>query len=251
MATILVVDDERIICDLLRQILRPTYEVLTAYRGREGVALFKQHRPQITLLDLVMPEMDGIEVLRQIRTIDPQASVIILTGRAAQASEQEARALGVTDFLLKGGLTSEDLLKVISRVRQQAEQAPSAGGQPNESILVVDDKPMVRTRLSEFLTLRGYRVRAAQDGRETLAAVKQEPPQVIVLDLYLPGVNGVEVLRRLRGQGYKGWVIAVTASQDEKLLQEILELGPVDVIGKPVDLERLGLMIQVGLAITS
>jgi CheY-like chemotaxis protein len=46
-------------------------------------------------------------------------------------------------------------------------------------------------------------------------------------------------------------VIAVTASQDEKLLQEILELGPVDVIGKPVDLERLGLMIQVGLAITS
>jgi two-component system response regulator VicR len=69
MATILVVDDERIICDLLRQILRPTYEVFTAYRGREGVALFKQHRPQITLLDLVMPEMDGIEVLRQIRTI--------------------------------------------------------------------------------------------------------------------------------------------------------------------------------------
>jgi len=251
MAKILVVDDERIICDLLRQILRPTYEVLTAYRGKEALALFQQHRPQITLLDLVMPEMDGIEVLRHIREIDPHASVIILTGRAAQASEQAARALGVTDFLLKGGLTSEDLLRVISRVRQRAEQAAPPGGESKESILVVDDKPMSRTRLAEFLTLRGYRVRAAQDGREALAAVKQDQPQVIVLDLNLPGVTGVDVLRRLRSQGYKGWVIAVTASQDEKVLKEILELGPVDVIGKPVDLERLGLMIQVGLAITS
>lgn len=251
MATILVVDDERIICDLLRQILRPTYEVLTAYRGREALALFQQHRPQITLLDLVMPEMDGIEVLRQIRGIDPQASVIILTGRAAQASEQEARALGVTDFLLKGGLTSEDLLRVISRVRQRAERAAPAGEPSGESILVVDDKPMSRTRLAEFLTLRGYQVRVAQDGREAQAAVKQEPPHVIVLDHFSPGVNGVDVLRRLRSQGYKGWVIAVTASQDEKVLNQILELGPVDVIGKPVDLERLGLMIQVGLAITS
>src|SRR5574341_493516 len=241
MAKILVVDDERIICDLLRQILRPTYEVLTAYRGKEALALFQQHRPQITLLDLVMPEMDGIEVLRHIRGIDPHASVIILTGRAAQASEQEARALGVTDFLLKGGLTSEDLLRVISRVRQRAEQAASAGEAAKESILVVDDKPMSRTRLAEFLTLRGYRVRATQDGREALAAVKQDPPQVIVLDLYVPGVSGVDLLRRLRSQGYKGWVIAVTASQDEKVLKEILELGPVDVIGKPVDLERLGL----------
>src|SRR5437867_4878341 len=102
MVKILVADDEWLICDLLRRILSPVYEVVTATNGREALALFEQYRPQITLLDLVMPEMDGIQVLRRIREIDPEASVIILTGKATDALEQEVRALGATDFLRKG-----------------------------------------------------------------------------------------------------------------------------------------------------
>jgi len=71
MATILVVDDERVFCDLLKTVLGSNgHEVFTAYNGREALNLFSQHRPQFTLLDLRMPEMNGIEVLRQIRTID-------------------------------------------------------------------------------------------------------------------------------------------------------------------------------------
>jgi len=62
-------------------------------------------------------------------------------------------------------------------------------------------------------------------------------------------MNGLEVLRTLRSQEYKGGVVVLTASQDEKLLQEMLELGSVDVMGKPVDLERLALLIQVSLVI--
>lgn len=73
---------------------------------------------------------------------------------------------------------------------------------------------------------------------------------MVILDLYMPGMNGVEVLRRLRDLEYKGGVIALTASQDEQLLQETLDLGSVDVLGKPVDLDRLALVIQVGLALT-
>jgi len=117
--------------------------------------------------------------------------------------------------------------------------------------LVVDDEPMIRELLSQFLTLRGYRVRTAQDGLEALDLVRQESPRMIILDMNMPGINGLEALRRLRSRQYKGEVVALTASQDEHLLQEMLELGSVDVMGKQVDLERLGLVIQVGLAITS
>ncbi len=68
MATILVVDDEQMLCDLMRAVLgRRGHEVMTATGGREGLELFRQHRPRITLLDLRMPGMDGIEVLKQIR----------------------------------------------------------------------------------------------------------------------------------------------------------------------------------------
>src|SRR2546429_6930276 len=133
MVKILVADDEWLICDLLRRILSPVYEVVTAINGREALALFEQHRPQITLLDLVMPEMDGIQVLRRIREIDPEASVIILTGKATDALEQEVRALGATDFLRKGGLSVEDLRRIVGPRRQVAARVPSTNGSARES----------------------------------------------------------------------------------------------------------------------
>ena len=250
MAKILVADDEWLICDLLRRILTPTHEVITATGGAEAVALFKQHRPQITVLDLVMPELDGTQVLQRIREIDPQASVIILTGKASDALEDEVRALGATDFLRKGGLSVQDLRGIVGRVQQQLERAPSAEGQAARSILVVDDEPAIRAMLSKFLTEQGYRVRTAQEGPAALALVKQDPPHLVILDIYMPGMNGVEVFRQLRAQGYRGGVITLTASQDQRLLQQMLELGSADVVGKPVDLDRLALVVQVAFVIS-
>jgi len=127
--------------------------------------------------------------------------------------------------------------------------APVAAGD-GDFILVVDDEPQIRDLLKRFLTLRGYKVRVASDGQQALTMVEQEAPQLIVLDVYMPGINGVEVLRQLRRRKFTGGVILLTGSQDDKLLQEALDLGSVDVMGKPVDLERLALAIQVGCILT-
>jgi DNA-binding response OmpR family regulator len=265
MPTILVVDDEKLMCDLLRAVLvRHGHEVLTASNGREGFELFKKHRPRFTLLDLRMPEMNGIEVLKQIRAIDPQAAVLILTAWGSDALEQQARQLGVVDFLSKR-LSLDVLVEAMDRSLQLSAQAsspaqavappeelqatPAAAGD-RDFILVVDDEQQIRDLLKRFLSLRGYKVRVASDGQQALTMVEQEAPQLIVLDVYMPGINGVEVLRRLRGRKFAGGVILLTASQDDKLLQEALDLGSVDVMGKPVDLERLALAIQVGYILT-
>lgn len=258
LATILVIDDERMICDLLRAVFsRHGHEVLTAVTGAEGVALFREHRPRISLLDLHMPDMNGIEVLKHIRAIDPYASIMMLTGGGTTDLENQARALGVTDFLKKG-LSLDVLMGALELAVQQparasaspppVQEVPAAGGL---SILVVDDEPMIGGLLSQFLSLRGHRVRTAANGREALALAVQEAPQIAILDMYMPGMNGVETLRALRAQGYGGGVIALTASQDEKLLREMLELGSVDVMGKPVDLERLAVAIEVALVLSA
>jgi DNA-binding response OmpR family regulator len=265
MSTILVVDDERLICDLLRSVLAGHgHEVLMAMNGREGLELFKKHRPRFTLLDLRMPEMNGIEVLKQIRAIDPQAAVLILTAWGSDALEQQARQLGVVDFLSKG-LSLDVLVDAMERTLQQSAhaaspaQAAEPGGAPPPApvaagdgnfILVVDDEPQIRDLLKRFLSLRGYKVRVASDGQQALTMVEQQAPQLIVLDVYMPGINGVEVLRQLRRRKFTGGVILLTGSQDDKLLQEALDLGSVDVMGKPVDLERLALAIQVGCILT-
>lgn len=273
MATILIVDDERLICDLLRAVLgRQGHEVITASNGKEGLELFKQHKPRFTLLDLRMPEMNGIEVLKHIRAIDPKAAVMILTAWGSDGLEQQARQLGAMDFLSKG-LALDVLVAAMERALPKSAQAPAAppaaspapaaaalGAPAAEaspssqaamgSILVVDDEPQICELLKRFLSLRGYRVRAVPDGPQALAAVEQEVPQLVVLDMNMSGMNGVEVLRKLRAKKYGGGVILLTTGQDDKLLQEALDLGSVDVMGKPVDLERLALAIQVGCILT-
>ena len=78
MATILVIDDERLLCDLLQEMLRRHgHEVFTAYSGQEGIQAFQRHRPQFTLLDLHLPDMNGIEALTRIREHDPKAVAML------------------------------------------------------------------------------------------------------------------------------------------------------------------------------
>jgi len=103
LSTVLVVDDEESIRDLIRsKLTQEGRHVLLAARGQEAIEVFRRHRPHITILDLHMPEMNGIEVLRQIRAVDPQAVVMIFTGAETEALARQARELGVTEFIQKG-----------------------------------------------------------------------------------------------------------------------------------------------------
>ena len=254
MATILIIDDERMLCDLLQEMLRRQgHEVFTAYSGQEGVQAFHRRRPQFTLLDLHLPDMSGIEVLRRIRENDPKAAVMILTGAASDKLEREAQELGVADFLIKG-LSPEVLINAVSRALQPPAQPASLGSADrtprtshDESILVVDDERQICELLKEYLTRRGFRVQTAQDGPAALALVDLEQPQLIVLDIYMPGMTGVDVLRKLRAKKFPGGVMMLTGCEDHALLKETLDLGSLDIISKPFDLERIGLAVEVSL----
>ena len=102
MAKILVIDDEQGIRELLDALLRRKgYDVVLAEGGRKGLELFRRERPDVLVLDLKMPEMDGLTVLRQIRCLDPRMPVIILTGAGTAEAEQQVRALGVTEYVEK------------------------------------------------------------------------------------------------------------------------------------------------------
>jgi len=206
--------------------------------------------------------MNGIEVLTRIRALDPRAAVIVLTGAGSADLENQARQMGVTDFLSKG-LSLEALVGTVERVMQQPVKPPASPSQSTDakkapshsqkagSILVVDDEPPIRELLRKYFSSRDYQVRVAPDGQQALALVDQKSPDIIVLDVHMPGMNGIEVLKRLRAKNYAGGVIFLTSSQDERLLQEGLELGSVDILGKPVDLERLELTIQLGCILST
>ena len=81
--------------------------------------------------------------------------------------------------------------------------------------------------------------------------IRQEPPDLVLLDIYMPGMNGVEMLRQVSRSHPKVGVIMLTASQDEPLLKSALDLGAFDVLSKPVDLKQLELAVLVKLALSA
>ena len=233
MIKILIIDDDRMNCELIQSIFtRHGYQVLSSTSGIEGLALFRQQAPRVTILDLRMPEMDGLTVLKEIRAYDPHAPVIILGGGATEDQENQARGLRVTDFIRKG-LSLDVLVECVNRVVQlPAKSVPAqpvvgsaAVADTGETILVVDDEPLVRDLLVQFLSLRGYRALGVKDGFEALSMVDQASPDLILLDLLMPGMDGVEVLRQLRQREYTGGVIIITGSHDEERLDEAWALG--------------------------
>ncbi|HEV8244052.1 MAG TPA: response regulator [Nitrospirales bacterium] len=262
MAIILVVDDDRLICDLLQGALgKEGYEVVTASNGYEALELFIERRPSLTMVDICMPGLDGIEVIKQIRLRDSDAVVMVLTGLESDTLKNQARVWDVTEFLSKSAPLSQ-LIGTVDRALQQSEKAAAvclrpgtadrrAGRQEAASILVVEDDLVLRELLADFLATRGYQVLTAQNGQEALSVFDKQPPQLVILDIHLPGgMNGVKVLRELRARGYTGAVIALSGVYEDSLLKEMLSLGAVKLIAKPFDLDRLALAIQVGLVIT-
>ena len=106
-------------------------------------------------------------------------------------------------------------------------------------ILVVDDREDLCWLLAERLAREGFRVEAARSGREALALVEQEPPDLIILDLRLPGMDGLETLRRIRERGGTAKVVVLTAYGTAQQAREAMALGVREFLGKPFDLDRL------------
>jgi DNA-binding response OmpR family regulator len=106
-------------------------------------------------------------------------------------------------------------------------------------VLVVDDEPDAVELLREFLTAKGYEVTDASDGEEALRRVKEDRPHLILLDVRMPKLNGLEVLKRVREIDREVGVIMVTAVNEEDTGREALKLGAYDYITKPLDLQYL------------
>ena len=106
-------------------------------------------------------------------------------------------------------------------------------------VLVVDDDPNVQEILREFLSAKGYEIITAGDGAEGLRRVKEERPHLILLDVQMPKMDGLEVLRRLREIDKEVSVIMITSVNEQEIARQAIELGAFDYIVKPLDLPYL------------
>jgi DNA-binding NtrC family response regulator len=116
-------------------------------------------------------------------------------------------------------------------------------------ILVVDDEPSVRKELRKFLNDKGYDVVEAGDGNEALTVYQQENPHVVLLDVRMPGKDGVETLHELKALDPEASVIMVTAVHEEDIAKQAMSEGAFEYITKPINREYLELALMTKLAL--
>ncbi len=121
---------------------------------------------------------------------------------------------------------------------------------PPKKILVVDDEPEVRQLMEQFLTDKGFLVRVAENGRQGLAALDSFTPDVVLLDMHMPELDGVETLKQLAARSAAPPVIMVTVNDDVETTSRLLQLGASDYVPKPFDLDYLEQAINIQLSAT-
>ncbi len=233
---ILVVDDELRVAQLFaRQLEGDGHTVLVTTHGKDALPLARREQPNLILLDVVMPGMDGFEVLAQLKQdTDTQSIPVIVTSIVAE--EEKGFALGAADYLVKP-LDNRQLLISVRRVLMQLDKATPG------TVLVVDDEADIRHWLSVELTRQGCLVTEAQNGEECLAAVAAHSPDLILLDLNMPQLDGRTVIRRLKENPQTAGIpiIVLTASgvDSEREKVQMLGMGVKQFLTKPVSAEML------------
>jgi CheY-like chemotaxis protein len=187
---VLVIDDDPATVEVVRRYLvREGYRVEVAYAGEEGLARAHALRPDVITLDVMMPGMDGWSVLSALKA-DPQLAQIPVVMMSLLENRALGQALGAAASLSKP-LQRAELGSLLATIRAGASQGPA-------HLLVVEDQPTNAELLRRVLEREGWMVNCVANGREALAAVAQVRPALILLDLMMPEMDGLEFLEQLR-----------------------------------------------------
>jgi DNA-binding NtrC family response regulator len=232
MKTVLIVEDEAIVRDSLRDWLTEAgYTVVVAREGYEALRIIEKQDFDIVLLDLRLPGKDGLQVLREARLRRPALRGIIITAYPTLETAVEAMKLGAIDFLPK----PLDLSRLENLIQEESKSAPLT----RDPILVVDDETSVREALKDWLEDAGYRAETTGDGENALRLIGEKNYSLLILDLKLPGRDGIEVLREARrlSPGLRGVIITAYPSVESAV--EAMRLGAAEYLTKPLALSEL------------
>jgi len=223
--TVLVVDDDASARDLLKRFLnKEGFHVECAANGPEAINAAKNVRPKVITLDVMMPGMDGWAVLTKLKE-DPLVADIPVIMLTIVDDKHFGHALGATEYLTK----PVDRDRLSAMVHKLVKPALPA------KVLIVDDDPEVREMLVRTLERQDWVVSTAEDGRAGLDAIAADAPDLILLDLMMPRMDGFEFVSELRK--HQDWraipIIVITAktlTKDDRMLlqghvQKVLQKG--------------------------
>jgi PAS domain S-box-containing protein len=233
---ILVVEDDRDLALLLRRQLESEgFQVLLAGTGEDALWLAKEAQPQLITLDIMLPDIDGFAVLERLKT-NPMTSPIPVVIVSVLAESEKGFALGAVDYVVKP-FVEQELLDVVHRALSYL------GTSRPHRLVVADDDLEVLSRMEQALTLQGYEVWTAADGQEALDRAQEVEPDLVLVDVAMPVMDGYEVVRRLKDDDKTRPipVIVATDSPTDREREKVTVLGMdiAEYLTKPLSIEIL------------
>jgi two-component system response regulator HydG len=233
---ILVVDDDHDFAESLGDLLEQHgYAVDLAHSGDVAIAAFEAHDYDLALIDVKMPGKNGVESFLEIRKIRPHARCIMMTGYSMPELLDQAIANGAWAVVHK----PLDIDNVLGLVRDAHSRT---------LVLIADDDVDFVASLQGYLEGAGYRVEVATDGQQAVEIVTNDGIDILILDLKMPLMNGIDVYLELTRRGYQIPTIVVSAyASDEQHASQLRNLELTGILQKPFDPADL-LQILDGLA---
>ena len=254
----LVIDDDFNTCDSVTKMLAKVgMRSEWTLSGKEAVLRARQSMElgdafHAYIIDWRLPDMNGIEVTRQIRSLGDDTPIIILTAYDWSDIEVEARAAGVTAFCAKPLFMSdirETLMTAIGQKQEKTENPvlPAAGSDfRGRCILLVEDNELNREIAVELLKQYGFRIDTAENGAEAVEKVKHAAPgdyDLVLMDVQMPVMNGYEATKQIRALDDPALagitILAMTANAFDEDRKQALECGMDGFLSKPIVLEEL------------
>lgn len=228
-ARVLVVDDDRDFADSLAEALEQQgHRVTVSYTGEDALRRLQHCSFDITFLDFMLPGKHGVEVFFDLRDLHPAGKVMLMTGYSKQSVLERALAGGALGVLDKP-LDIDQVLAAVDRAS------------PDGTVLLVDDEPDFVESMSAVLRASGHHVLTAGNGRDAIALAREQTIDVLVLDLRMPELDGLEVYSQLQALGLNPATIVVTGYMEEEAdsLRALTLLCKANALIKPFDPEIL------------
>lgn len=260
MPSVILVEDDPMIGEIYqRKFSEDGFEIDIAVSGKDFLSKVKSKKYDLALLDMVLPEMGGIEILRELKKekgLNPEMKVYMFSNLTSKEDYDKAKQEGADGYIPKTQFNPSQLIKEIRRLINESEErkknearlngktSVNQNGEKKKRILFIEDEPAFLDIFCTKLENEGYEVEKADNGAWGLKEAMTKDFNLIITDMVMPAMTGTEIVEKLRLEEKTKNIpiIVISASSTDEKIKEIKEFGISDFFVKtsivPSDLSR-------------
>lgn len=244
MAKIIVVEDDPMICEIYQKKFQEAgFEVLTASSGEQLLSLAKNDKADIILLDLIMPKLNGFDVIKSLRSgqYDPDIKIIVFSNLSQKEDREKAMEMGANGFIVKSDFAPSALVEEVRRQMNQFNEEKKNEGRSEKSeddkeeqnksdkkkVLMIEDEEIFLEMFGDKLRQDGFEVDTATNGAVGIKKAMSGKYDIFIIDMILPGITGDEIVAKIKMEdSIKDTPIMIfSASVDYEAEKRMRDLG--------------------------